>query len=53
MTEGERKIMENLQRKAEAAEAMFANLIAEMNNALSASSIRHFDTTMEVPAWAA
>lgn len=53
MTEGERRIMENLQRKAAAAEAMFANLIAEMNNAMAASSIRHFDMTMEVPAWAA
>lgn len=53
MTEGERKIMENLQRKAEAAEVMFANLIAEMNNALAATSIRHFDRAMEVPAWAA
>lgn len=53
MTEGERRIIENRLRKAMQAEAMFSNLIAEMNNAMSVSMTKSFDRTMEVPAWAA
>lgn len=53
MTEGERKIIENRQRKAVQAEMMFANLIAEMNNALAISKAKGFEKTMEIPAWAA
>lgn len=53
MTEGERKIMENLQRKAAATEVMFANLIAEMNAAMSVNTSKSFDKTMELPTWAA
>lgn len=53
MTEGERKVIENRQRKAAAAEAMFANLIQEMNNAMSVSAAKSFDKSMELPAWAA
>lgn len=52
MTEGERKIIENRQRKAEQAEAMFSNLISEMNNAMAVNSAKAFDRIMEVPAWA-
>jgi hypothetical protein len=52
MTEGERKIIENRQRKAEQAEAMFSNLIAEMSNAMAVSSAKAFDRIMEVPSWA-
>jgi hypothetical protein len=53
MTEGERKIIENRQRKAVQAEAMFSNLISEMNNAMAVSTAKSFSKTMEVPAWAA
>jgi len=53
MTEGERKIIENRRRKAGAAEVMFANLIAEMNDALSVHTAKQFDKIMELPAWAA
>lgn len=53
MTEGERKIIENLKRKAVAAEAMFDNLVAEMNSAISLTSKKHFGSPMEVPKWAA
>src|SRR5690606_10564586 len=53
LTEGERKIIENRQRKAEAARAMFDNLIAEMNNAMAVSTAKRFDKAMELPAWAA
>lgn len=52
MTEGERKIVENRQRKAVQADAMFANLIFEMNNAMAVSTAKAFDIAMEVPQWA-
>lgn len=53
MTEGERKVVENRQRKALQADAMFSNLISEMNNAMAISAAKSFDKSMEVPAWAA
>lgn len=53
MTEGERRIMQNLRRKAEQAEAMFANLISEMNSAMAVNTAKRFDKAMELPAWAA
>lgn len=52
LTEGERRIMENLSRKAAQAEVMFDNLIAEMNAAIRIDTARKFDKQMEVPAWA-
>lgn len=52
MTEGERKIIENRQRKAAAASAMFANLISEMNNAMAINTAKNFAKTMEAPSWA-
>lgn len=51
MTEGERKIMQNLRRKAGQADQMFNNLVAEMNNAISVSTEKNFDTKMELPTW--
>jgi len=53
LTEGERKVMENLSRKAMAAGVMFDNLISEMNNAVAVKSDKNFSKQMEVPAWAA
>lgn len=52
LTEGERKVMENLRRKAGQAEVMFSNLVAEMNSAVSINSAKQFNKAMEVPAWA-
>lgn len=52
LTEGERRVMENMARKAAAADVMFANLVAEMNHAISISSAKDFSRAMEVPAWA-
>lgn len=52
MTEGERKVIENRQRKAEQAQAMFANLISEMNHAMAVSTAKPFPNAMELPAWA-
>lgn len=53
LTEGERKIMENLRRKAEGAEIMFGNLIAEMSHAIEINTSKSFDKQMELPSWAA
>ena len=50
-TEGEAKVMENLQRKAIAAESMFGNLVAEMNNAIHESKRRQPPQTLQVPSW--
>lgn len=50
-TEGERGVLANLQRKAEQADRMFANLVAEMNTAISIDRAARFTATMEVPSW--
>ena len=50
-TEGERGVMQNLQRKAEQADAMFSRLVAEMNQALSIGSGLTPTNQIEVPAW--
>lgn len=49
-SEGEADILSNLQRKTQQSEAMFANLIAEMNNAMGVT--RKEETgVLTVPAW--
>jgi len=53
MTEGERKVIENRQRKAAQAQSMFANLISEMNNAMAIGKAKPFPNAMEIPSWAA
>lgn len=50
-TEGESRILENLQRKAGQAETMFGNLVAEMNNAMSVRIDRTMGKTLEIPSW--
>lgn len=50
-TEGEARVMENQRRKAEAAERMFGNLVAEMNNAIHIAARRAPAKQMEIPAW--
>jgi len=51
MTEGEEKVMNNLQRKSEQATTMFNNLISEMNNATAIKKINKFINPLEVPSW--
>lgn len=53
LTEGERRIMENLKRKAEQSERMFDNLVAEMTSAMTVNTAKSFNRQMELPAWAA
>lgn len=50
-SEGEVGILSNLQRKAAQADEMFANLVAEMNNAAGIVSSRQNQTDMELPSW--
>lgn len=50
-TEGERGVLSNLQRKAEQADRMFANLVAEMNAAINIDRASRFTKTIEVPQW--
>jgi len=50
-TAGEHAVLSNLQRKAKSAEKMFDNLIANMNNSKSISTLNMPQKTMEVPAW--
>lgn len=50
-TEGQRKVIDNMNRKARQAEEMFANLVAEMNNAISIERINDHKTKMGVPSW--
>jgi hypothetical protein len=50
-TEGERGVMRNLQRKAEQADKMFSNLVAEMNQALAIERVNNMTKKIEVPSW--
>ncbi len=51
MTEGEREVQKNQQRKAEQADQMFTQLVAHMNEALSIDRSRAYNKPMEIPAW--
>ena len=51
MTEGESKVMSNLQRKAGQADKMFTSLVAEMNNALKVDRDQRFNVSEEIPSW--
>lgn len=50
-TEGERGVMQNLQRKSDQADAMFSNLVSEMNNATNIKRAEYGTKKMEVPSW--
>jgi hypothetical protein len=50
-TEGQRGIVKNLQRKSEQADRMFANLVAEMNNAVRIDRTNNFTKKQELPSW--
>jgi len=51
LTEGEKRVMQNLQRKSIAADVMFTSLVREMNNATGIIRERPETTPTEVPAW--
>ena len=50
-SEGEKQILENLQRKAQSADVMFARLVDHMNDALNVERRRNFTKQMETPKW--
>lgn len=50
-TEGETSVLENLQRKAKAADAMFSALVAQMHQSISMERSSSFGMEEEVPAW--
>lgn len=50
-TEGERGVMANLQRKAQAADRMFSNLVKQMNDVLTIENTNTLTKMEEVPAW--
>ena len=50
-TEGERGVLRNLQRKAEQADKMFSNLVAQMNAAQAIDRASHFNNVQEIPSW--
>lgn len=51
LTEGERRIMENLQRKRGQAEKMFASLVSEMNNSLAIEKATYRTQPITIPSW--
>jgi hypothetical protein len=50
-TDGESKVLANLQRKAAQAERMFCNLVAEMNHSIALCQTSNFTKSTEVPRW--
>jgi len=51
-TEGELRVLGNMRRKAEKADAMFSALIREMNEATKVERDNRYTSKMEVPSWA-
>jgi hypothetical protein len=51
VSDGEQRVIENLQRKAEQAERMHAELTRHMTNAIGISRGREFTKVEEVPTW--
>lgn len=50
-TEGEQSVLENLQRKAAAADKLFTALVAQMRNALAIERSNKFDIEEQAPSW--
>jgi hypothetical protein len=50
-TEGGQNVLANLQRKAKQADAMFSNLVEEMNHAISLNRANLYTNSIEVPSW--
>ncbi len=50
-TEGEKSVLQNLQRKAQAADTMFSHLVREMRNVLHIERSTEFDKPEKLPKW--
>ena len=51
VSEGERKIVDNLQRKKEQVERMFRSLVAHMHDSMHLASTDYFPESEQVPSW--
>lgn len=51
VSDGELRVLHNLQRKAEQAERMFSEITGHMRDELGVASIREFKNAEEVPSW--
>jgi hypothetical protein len=50
-TEGEQRVLRNLQNKSVQAEKMFTNLVEQMNHSIKNTKINHHTKQLEVPSW--
>lgn len=50
-TEGDKSVLKNQRRKADAADRMFTELVAHMNNAISIDRSAAFTNREQVPSW--
>ena len=50
-TEGEQRVLGNLQQKSKAAEVMFGNLVDLMNNEMRITTKNEMTNTEEIPSW--
>jgi hypothetical protein len=50
-TDGQREVLKNQKRKADQADRMFEQLVAEMNTAMSIDRLTKFNTKQETPSW--
>jgi hypothetical protein len=50
-TEGQRRALESMQRKAVQADRMFTGLMAHMNQAMTIDAGYRFEKEVEVPEW--
>jgi len=50
-TEGQLKVLENLQNKAGKADIMFENLVREMTNATAIDRVNHYTQKEDMPSW--
>lgn len=48
---GEEGVLKNLQRKAKAADVMFQNLVAQMNESMTMNGTVHYDNKESIPSW--
>ncbi len=51
VSDGESRVLQNLNRKAEAADKMFATLTAHMTDALHINRSVEYNEPVKVPAW--
>lgn len=50
-TDGDANVLANLQRKSAAADKMFADLVAHVNDSLRIDGSRRYDAPVEAPSW--